>query len=277
MHDTMRYDLHTHTTASDGALTPESLIARAIEMNVSCVSITDHDTVDAFTVLSAIEANDITVIPGIELSTTWSGRNIHILGLNVDPENTVLLNGVRLQKQARIERAHKIASRLRSTGISDLLDKAIHRANGATIGRPHFAEILVEEGAAANLKAAFRKYLGNGKPGDVRQYWADMVTVIDWIHAAGGTPALAHPGHYKLTNSKLRKLAKDFVNVGGQAIEVCNGMQSDVLTSKLAVLCNDLGLMASCGSDFHNANNSWSEVGKFSPLPKSCNPVWESW
>jgi predicted metal-dependent phosphoesterase TrpH len=277
MFQSMRIDLHTHSTASDGSLTPEALLARATSREVSCISITDHDSVDAYASLQGKRLSSITLIPGIEFSTTWFGRNIHILGLNIDPQNDCLLEGVRQQRQARVDRAQRIASRLGKVGISDLFNKVLRCADGAVIGRPHFAKVLVEEGAVANLKEAYRKYLGNGKPGDVRQFWADMPEVIDWVRVSGGTSVLAHPGLYNLTNTKLTQLAKDFASFGGEAIEVCNGVQSDALTSKLAKLCGDLELAASCGSDFHNGDNNWSEVGKFSPLPATCRPVWENW
>jgi predicted metal-dependent phosphoesterase TrpH len=274
---TMHIDLHTHTNASDGALSPSELLERAVAQGVTSLSITDHDSVDAYASLSGENAEKINLIPGIELSTSWCGRNIHVLGLNIDPYNHDLANGILAQKAARQHRAEKIASRLRKVGIPDLLGKVLQVAGDSTIGRPHFAEILVAEGAVTNLSQAYKKYLGNGKPGDVRQYWASMSEVVDWIRSAGGTAVLAHPGHYKLTNTKMRALGKDFVASGGQSIEVCNGVQSETLTRKLAQLCDDLKLSASCGSDFHNSNNAWSEVGRFSPLPASCNPIWENW
>ncbi len=273
----MRIDLHTHTIASDGSHTPAELLARAAANNVSCLSITDHDSIVAYASLANSEVAGVTVIPGIEISTTWYGRNIHILGLNIDLHNDELLKGIRQQQHARMDRAGMIASRLEKTGISDLLIKVLYIANGASIGRPHFARLLVDEGVVPNLKQAYRKFLGSGKPGDVRQYWADMTAVIGWIHAAGGTAVLAHPGHYNLTNTKLRQLAGEFAISGGNAIEVSNGMQSEALTRKLADLCDDLDLLASCGSDFHSGGNSWSEIGLYSRLPSTCRPVWENW
>lgn len=273
----MLMDLHTHTTASDGSLSPLELVARAAAMHVSCISITDHDSIGAYASLPGDVIDGVTVIPGIEFSTTWSGRNIHVLGLKIDPHNEILQCGIQRQQAARNQRAEKIALRLRTTGIDRLLDKARLAANGATIGRPHFAQVLVDEAIVPNLKQAYRKFLGNGKPGDVRQYWADMTSVIDWIRAAGGVAVLAHPGHYHLTATKLRQLCADFRACGGRAIEVCNGLQNEALTNKLAVLCEDLDLLASCGSDFHHGGNSWSEIGKHSPLPATCRPVWEHW
>lgn len=273
----MNIDLHTHTNASDGSLSPSDLLLRAVEKNVKIISITDHDTIDAYTRLAGIDQHGISVIPGIEFSTSWTGRNIHVLGLNVDPYCSDLQSGIKVQQQARNDRARKIAERLSRTGIPDLYEKALHIANGATVGRPHFAQLLVNEAVVANTKQAYRKFLGNGKPGDVSQYWADLRSIICWIRAAGGTAVLAHPGHYNLTRTKLRQLGAEFVAAGGQAIEVCNGLQTADLTTRLADLCVSLKLTASCGSDFHHAGLSWSELGLYSGLPGNCTPVWEAW
>ena len=270
-------DLHTHTTSSDGELTPDELLQRAARNGVTEMSITDHDTVSAFQRLTGNTAGLPVIIPGIEFSTTWYNRGIHILGLNIDPYCTELQSGVASQQQSRVDRAERIANKLKSCGIKNLLDKVIAQANGGTIGRPHFAQILIEEGTVATRKEAFRKFLGAGKAGDVRQFWAEMRQVINWIVNAGGTAVLAHPGHYKLTNRKLLQLAQDFKTAGGSGIEVCNGVQTADTTTKLAQLSIDLKLYASCGSDFHGGDESWSQPGRFSPLPAGCNPVWDLW
>ncbi len=273
----MIFDLHTHSTASDGSLSPRELLSRAADYDVSCLAVTDHDTVDAYAALDASINSAVTVVPGIELSTCWAGRNIHIVGLNIDPDNSDLAAGIRQQKLARLRRAEKIAARLAKKGLGNSLEKVAQLANGANIGRPHFARYLVDEGLVADFGQAFRKYLGNGKIGDVRQFWAPMEDVIAWIRAAGGTAVLAHPAHYKLTNTRLRLLAEDFIAAGGQALEVASGIQTKQLTDKFCNLAEDLQLLASCGSDFHGPGNSWSEVGKFTRLPANCRPVWEHW
>jgi predicted metal-dependent phosphoesterase TrpH len=273
----MIFDLHTHSTASDGMLPPQDLLERAAANSVACLSITDHDTVDAYASLNCGAFSGITVVPGIELSTHWAGHNIHVVGLNIDPDNSDLVDGIRQQKIARLQRAEKIAARLEKKGLGNSLDKVTQLANGANIGRPHFAQYLVDEGLVADFRQAFRKYLGNGKAGDVRQFWSPLEDIVAWIRAAGGTAVLAHPAHYKLTNTRLRLLSEDFIAAGGQALEIVSGMQSKQLTDKLAGLCNDLQLLASCGSDFHRPGNSWSEVGQFTRLPANCRPVWEHW
>lgn len=273
----MIFDLHTHSTASDGSLAPQDLLERAAANGVACLSVTDHDTVDAYASLNSSTFPGVTVIPGIELSTNWAGRNIHVVGLNIDPDNSDLAEGIRQQKLARLQRAETIAARLEKKGLGSSLEKVTLLANGATIGRPHFARYLVDEGHVADFRQAFQKYLGNGKIGDVRQFWSPMEDVIAWIRAAGGTAVLAHPAHYKLTNTRLRLLTEDFITAGGQALEVVSGTQTKQLTDKLNNLCEDLQLLASCGSDFHSPGNSWSEIGKFTRLPANCRPVWEHW
>ena len=273
----MIFDLHTHSTASDGSLAPQELLIRAAANGVTCLSVTDHDTVDAYAKLDDSSCPGVTVVPGIELSTNWAGRNIHVVGLNIDPNNNDLANGIRQQKLARLQRAEKIAARLEKKGMDNPLEEVTKLANGANIGRPHFARYLVDKGIVTDFRQAFQKYLGNGKAGDVRQFWSPMEDIIEWILAAGGTAVLAHPAHYKLTNTRLRLLAEDFISAGGQALEIVSGIQTKQLTDKLMRLCDDLQLMASCGSDFHTPGNSWSEVGKFTRLPANCRPVWENW
>jgi len=187
----MIFDLHTHSTASDGSLAPQELLSRAAANGVTCLSVTDHDTVDAYATLDNSSCPGVTVVPGIELSTNWAGRNIHIVGLNIDPNNNDLVNGIRQQKLARLQRAEKIAARLEKKGLDNPLEEVTKLANGANIGRPHFAQYLVNKGIVADFRQAFQKYLGNGKAGDVRQFWSPMEDIIEWILAAGGTAVLA--------------------------------------------------------------------------------------
>ncbi len=270
------YDLHSHTTASDGSLDPDSLVSYAAECGVDVLAITDHDTLDAFDQIDG-SAPGIQLITGVELSTTWNRIGIHVVGLDVDPHNRMLRNGVNQQKAGRIERARIIAGRLRKLGVPDPLDDVLEIAGGACVGRPHFAEHLVATGVCRDTKTAFRKYLGAGKAGDVREGWATLKEVVQWISSAGGTAVLAHPMKYGLTKSKTRALAIDFRNAGGRAIEVVCGSQPEATTNHLARLATELGLAASCGSDFHDPGLAWSRPGAFPPLPASVSPVWETW
>lgn len=273
----MIYDLHSHSNHSDGHLSPSDLLARAIDNGVEHLSITDHDTLSAYTDTAVQAAKNIAVIPGIELSTQWSGHGIHIVGLNVDPANVTLQNGVSEHQIVREHRAEKIASRLTKAGLPILLARVQEIAAGGSIGRPHFAQHLVEVGAVKDSKQAFKKYLGTGKPGDVRCSWASMEKVIHWITSAGGTAVLAHPAHYRLTHRKLRQLLATFCDAGGEALEVISGSQQPEVTRRMTDAANDHGLFASCGSDFHRPQSSWSDLGRFAPLPEDCVPVWSTW
>lgn len=272
----MIYDLHSHSNASDGALAPAQLLCHAANCGVDVLAITDHDTLGAYESLGD-HSPAVTLVTGIELSTSWNRIGVHIVGLNIDPANAMLQNGVARQKRTRFERARTIAERLRKCGIPDPFDAVVEIAGGGYIGRPHFAEHLVAEGIVKDARTAFRKYLGAGKPGDVRDSWASMDEVMQWIIAAGGTAVLAHPAKYGLTKSKTRALAKDFRRSGGRAIEVVCGPQQGAMTNYLARLANELDLDASCGSDFHDPGLAWSRPGGFEPLPAGVRPVWETW
>ena len=270
-------DLHTHSSASDGHLSPQALLALAANHGVDVIAITDHDTVNAYDQLTPEDISAVTLIPGIELSTTWQGRSIHIVGLNIDLRNPVLLDGITRQQRARDERARTIAKRLARLDIDDPYAAAKALAGEAGIGRPHFARHLVAIGKARDMRTAFRKYLGTGKIGDVTQGWAPMTDVIDWITTAGGIPVLAHPAKYKFTTTKLRALLADFRDYGGLGVEVVSGRQEPDLTRRLADIAIDLDLLASTGSDFHHPDNKWSRPGGFPALPDNVVPVWDRW
>jgi len=211
------------------------------------------------------------------LSTQWCGRGIHIVGLNVDPQDKALRDGVSRQRAIRIERANKIAARLARLGLGDSLARVREMAGPAAIGRPHFARYLVETGAVRNVGQAFKKYLGAGKPGDIRRDWSSLQSVTAWIVDAGGTAVIAHPGHYRLTRTKLVALIDEFREAGGRAIEVVSGHQDAALTAKMGRVASDHELLASCGSDFHRPEATWSDLGRFRALPAHCQPVWEHW
>ncbi|MBT8084356.1 MAG: PHP domain-containing protein [Woeseia sp.] len=271
----MKFDLHCHTNVSDGQLSPAQLLERAAAQGVTHLAITDHDTVNAYPDLDCPVG--ITLIPGIELSTQWRNRGVHIVGLNIDVDNPVLQTGILQQQAARAQRARKIAARLVKQGLPDVHDEALAAAGGSNVGRPHFAQALVAQALVPDISAAFKKYLGDGKVGDVRDVWPDHDVVIEWIRAAGGIAVLAHPEHYKFTRTKLCELLRDFVAAGGTGIEVISGKQEEKITRKLATLADDFGLLASVGSDFHRPGTSWSELGCCAPLPAQCQPVWSQW
>lgn len=271
----MTIDLHCHTTASDGALAPSVLLERALANGVTQLAITDHDTLAGYDLLGS--QDKLTLIPGIELSTRWRKIGVHIVGLNVDPANPVLRQGIERQLEAREKRARKIANRLTKLGIDDPLPAVREIANNGNIGRPHFAQHLVDIGLVKDQRQAFRKYLGAGKAGDIRESWADFEDVIGWINHADGIAVLAHPAHYNLTMTKLRELLRDFTAAGGRAIEVVSGRQEPQVGRRMAGLADEFDLLASVGSDFHKPGLAWAELGRCAALPDGCRPVWKAW
>jgi len=272
------YDLHTHSLVSDGILSPAALVSRAKLQGVDVLALTDHDSVAGLTLARAeAEAQGLGFIDGIELSCQWGKGGVHIVGLNIDPENPVLLAGIERQTKARQLRGEMIAEKLRKIGIEGALAGAQRIAGGAVLGRPHFAEYLIESGKVKTFKMAFKKYLGAGKPGDVKNLWPDMTEAISWITAAGGVAVLAHPDKYRMTRTKQRALVADFAVAGGVALEVISGKQNTGVADYLVRLANQFYLHASCGSDFHKPDHVWQELGAFGTMPADSNPVWQLW
>lgn len=270
-------DLHTHTTASDGQLSASELCAQAEAGGVDLLAITDHDTVAGIAALSAGTGSRCRLIAGIELSTVWRKIAIHVVGLNIDIGNRELHAGIQQQQESRAVRAEQIADRMSKLGFRDCLEGARRLAGDGGVARPHFAQHLVESRQVRSFQEAFKKYLGPGKPGDIKNGWPAMQCVIEWIHAAGGVAVLAHPAKYRLTNLKLEELTRDFREAGGDALEVVSGLQDSGLTRRLGKLANRHALTASCGSDFHQPGRGWAELGKAPCLPAGCTPVWENW
>ena len=291
-------DLHSHTTASDGTLGPLELCQRASERGVTALAITDHDTVAAHQFLSQYSLPEgLQLISGIELSTTWSGAEIHIVGLNFSLTHPDLERIIRSQGEARRQRSLHIASRLakRMTGytakqiFSEVLSGAAQRQKSTSdgfslsdaelqVGRPHFAHWLVNNGFCKDTDDAFRKYLGNNKIGNLKAFWPPMSQGVAWIRAIGGTAVLAHPGKYNMTRTKLTALIKDFKYAGGLALEVQGANSPHSQIEQLANFCLHFELQASQGSDFHNPDYQWIDIGRLPPsLPKGLPPVWESW
>jgi len=270
----MVFDLHSHTLHSDGVLATRELISRAVDKGVDALAITDHDNTEAYSELPEIPAS-LSLFPGIELSTQWQSVGIHVLGLNIDPVCDAMAEATRVQGDSRLKRARRIAENLARKGIEDTFEGAMRLSHGRYIGRPHFARHLIDTGRVDSMHTAFKKYLGDGKAGDVKKQWAELPQVIDWIRAAGGVAVLAHPLKYKLTRTRLKRLLDAFAAVGGQGMEVVSGQQTVQQTRDMAELCRQKNLLASCGSDFHAPGAPWSELGRFPPLPDGLAPVWE--
>lgn len=268
-------DLHCHSTASDGALPPGDLVRRASEKGVTHLALTDHDTISGLDDASvAAQAVGLSLVAGTELSCLWKSHTIHIVGLDFDTSDHNLNAALERQNDNRWRRARTIAEKLSKLKIDDMVEKATVKAGGDVPGRPHFARVLVDEGAVKDSAQAFKRYLGTGKAGDVKGFWPSLEDVVQWITRAGGIAVLAHPRKYKLTATKLRALTSDFRQAGGRAIEVSTSGQSSGDLGFLAELCRRENLLASQGSDFHFPGAPWCELGSIMKMPDGLEPVW---
>lgn len=270
-------DLHMHSTASDGALTPSDLVALCAQRGLQHIALTDHDTMGGVDeAQQAARQQDIGLLPGCELSTRWNGVGIHIVALMPDGAQGVLVEGLMRQRQARIERAAMIAERLEKIGLPDALAKAREQAGSERpLGRPDFARALVDAGIAKDWADAFKRFLGSGKKGDVKAQWPEVAEATEWIVASGGVAVIAHPLRYKLTRRKRGLLMDAFAEAGGQAVELVNGQQNGDATRDLARQLVERGLYASIGSDFHFPG-SYAAPGSMSLVPRTAAPpVWQ--
>lgn len=269
----MKADLHTHTNCSDGLLAPLELIERARDQGVAMLSITDHDLVEAYTNLPA--EIPIRLVPGIEISAQWRRRSIHIVGLDIDLNSSSIRQIVQEQQLAREQRMQKIIQRLAKLGLEIDLESLREKSGSSMLGRPQLASYLVDTGQIDSEQKAFGKYLGQGKAGDVHSQWPEVAEAVSAIQAAGGIAVLAHPVKYRLTRTKLRELLQDFINAGGQAMEVICGRQVPSDTRMLSELCREFGLNASVGSDFHRPAQGGCELGQLPDIDGDLSPVWE--
>lgn len=273
----MIVDFHSHSTASDGELSPFELLQRAAAQGVELMAITDHDCIDGYLAVKQQSPRSLTLIAGVELSCVWGKALVHIVGLNIDTDNAQLLQALAGQQQARCKRAQLIGEKLEKYGFSGGYQYAAGLAGDSQIGRPHFARFLLDKGYVSSTKQAYKRYLGAGKPGDIKLTWPNMSTAVRWIRDSGGVAVLAHPLHYNMTATKLRALVADFKRAGGQAIEVISGKQTADRTRYLSDLAQQFELLASIGSDFHRPGMPWNELGQMGSLPNNCRPVWSLW
>lgn len=271
-----KYDLHCHSTASDGALPPAAVVRRAGEQGVTVLALTDHDTTAGLAEARACAGElPLRLIDGIELSATHLGQCLHIIGLNIDPAHPGLIRGLERQQSLRGERALKIAERLAKKNITGAYAAVSAAAGDAEITRSHFADFLLRQGYVGSQQEAFDRYLGQGKPGYVPTVWAGMDEVVAWITAAGGIAVLAHPLRYKLSLKWLDRTLSLFTEQGGRGIEVVNARGGDEEIRLSGMLARKHGLHASVGSDFHSPDNEWLELGRMPPLPPDLPGVWE--
>jgi len=269
------YDLHCHSTASDGSLPPNVLVEKALAQNIHTLALTDHDVTDGLAEAGlAARQGGLNFVPGIEISVTWRHQTIHIVGLHIDAGDVTLQSGLQKLRKFRDWRGEEIGRRLAKAGIAGAYAGASALAQGAILSRTHFAQFLVAEGYAKEMREVFKRYLVRNKPGHVPGQWASLEEAVNWITGSGGQAVIAHPARYKLTASKLRDLIRDFKGVGGVGFEVVSGTHSKDEIQTMARLANRFELLASSGSDYHGANNAYLELGRIPPLPESCTPIW---
>lgn len=278
------YDLHCHSSISDGLLAPADLVARAALRGVKTLALTDHDDIDGLAeAAAAAKQHGIQFINGVEISVTWRNYTVHIVGLRIDPECTLLAEGLRSVRGNRGERARLMAESLAKCGIGGALEGAYrYVSNPELIGRTHFARFLVEAGHAKDVRKVFDKFLVKGKPGYVPHQWAALEDAVKWIRDSGGIAVVAHPGRYiagsgRMGKNNLRELLREFIAFGGQGIEVVSGTHTPEQFAEFARYARELNLFASCGSDYHGPGESYRDVGGLPDFPPGCRPVWEAW
>jgi len=271
-------DLHSHSTASDGTLSPGDLVAEAGAVGVNMLALTDHDTTEGLAEAAvAADRCGLLLIPGIEVSVTWEAHVVHIVGLGIDPDNRTLQDGLKGLRAFRDWRAVEIGERLAMAGIAGAYEGAKALSNGRLISRSHFARFLVQQGHAPDMRRVFKRFLTHGKPGHVPGRWARLEDAVAWIRAAGGQAVIAHPARYPFTRSKLRRLIEAFKEAGGEGLEVVSGSHSADENHTMARHARDFGLLGSVGSDYHGPESPWTGLGRVPPLPDGVAPIWQEW
>ena len=271
----MRIDLHTHSTYSDGVLTPAELVRRAASRGVSLLALTDHDETGGLAeAAQAASGADILLVPGVEISAVWNSQTIHIIGLDIDANATLLVDGLASIRRSRGERAVRIAAQLDAVGIpGSMAGAARHAGDSAAIGRSHFARFLVEHKYVRNTSDAFSKYLGTGRSGYVPPHWPELAQAVDWIHGAAGLAVLAHPDRYRLSPRMMRTLLEAFAHSGGDAIEISS--DGRFKESAQIHLARQFGFALSSGSDFHAPGKNVPDLGDVTEIPAGIPAVWQ--
>jgi len=274
-----RFDLHCHSTYSDGLLAPAAVVALAAARGVDVLALTDHDEVGGLAEARAAAATaGIKLVCGAELSVTWEGQTIHVVALGIDPANPTLTQGLETIRSGRSGRARRIGDSLAAAGIHGAYEGALkHVTSERLISRTHFARWLVETGVARATKDVFTRYLTPGKPGYVAHEWATLPQAIGWIHAAGGQAVIAHPGRYKLSKTGMRRLLGEFRDAGGDAIEILTSSHTPAQFTEYAAYARVFDLLGSSGSDYHGPGESWLELGGLPEMPAGAAPVWKHW
>ncbi|MBC2731448.1 3',5'-nucleoside bisphosphate phosphatase [Thiobacillus sp.] len=274
----LNIDLHCHSNVSDGVLPPAEVVARAAANGVHALALTDHDDVAGLAAAqAAAEGTELALIPGVEISVTWNGQTVHIVGLRIDPVHPELAAGLHNIRMGRIERAQRMGDDLARSGIVGAYEGAYDfAANKQMVGRTHFARWLVAQGHVPDMRSAFRRFLTRGNPGYVEHQWTTLENAVGWIRASGGMAVIAHPGRYAFNARELHLLLDAFRALGGEGIEVITGSHHPSEYGKFADLARAFGLKASRGADFH-APGEGIDIGRLPALPHYCQPVWQGW
>ena len=271
-------DLHCHSVVSDGTLSPEELALRAHQNGVHLWSLTDHDVLGGQARAQDAALNlGMEYVSGVEISISWMGQTVHIVGLGFDPSNVTLQDGLRATRDGREERARQMAAQLAQIGIENSYEGALKFAgNPELIARTHFARYLVEQQVCRDMDEVFRKYLVAGKPGYVSHRWASLDQAVDWITGAGGEAVIAHTGRYRLNAMQMDELYARFKDLGGAGIEVVTGSHSPDQYQTYAKVAKRYGFLASRGSDFHDPQESDIDLGQLPHLPEHLTPIWSA-
>jgi hypothetical protein len=269
-------DLHCHSLVSDGTLEPEALAERARRNGVELWALTDHDELGGQArAAAAARALGLAWLSGVEISVTFAGTTVHIVGLGVDIGDRTLIDGLAATRAGRDARAHEMAASLAQVGIRGAYEGALaHAGNPALVSRTHFARFLVDAGICAHTDEVFRRFLVEGKPGYVPHRWARLSDAVRWITGAGGIAVIAHPARYRFTPNEEYALFGEFVAHGGRGVEVLTGSHSAAEAVKYADVALEFGLLASRGSDFHAPGESRTDLGALPDLPGRLTPVW---
>jgi len=275
----LNVDLHCHSTVSDGTLAPAALVERAHRNGVAVLALTDHDELGGLADAGARARElGLSFVGGVEVSVTWGGETIHIVGLRVNPDHPALVSGLAATRAGRDGRARDIAAQLEAVGIPDAYEGALkYVGNPKLVSRSHFARYIVETGRCPNVSSVFTRYLIEGKPGFVPHRWAELNDAVQWITQAGGTAVMAHPGRYRLSDLTRDQLIRQFVDAGGRGIEVVSGSHAPGMERDYLEVAQRYGLLASRGSDFHGPNESRHDLGAVERLPAGALPVWHDW
>lgn len=271
-------DLHCHSTVSDGTLEPEALAARAQANGVELWALTDHDEVGGQQrALDAARAQGLPYLTGCEISVSFAGKVVHIVGLGFDHRNSALVEGLHATRGGREARAREMAASLAQVGIKGAFEGALHYVgNPEAISRTHFARFLVEAGHCSDVPEVFRRFLTEGKPGYVQHRWAALADAVRWIREAEGIAVIAHPARYGFTPTEEYALFTEFIGHGGRGVEVVTGSHSAAEAQKYADAALEFGLLASRGSDFHSPGESYTDLGRLPDLPGRLQPVWQA-